>query len=168
MAWIRNLLDVLDAARRPCGAFSILRPTSPFRQAATIRRAWEVFSSAPGADSLRAVEKCGQHPGKMWTVHGNRLLPLLPFSAGGQPWHSNQYAALPEVWVQNASLEIARIEAVRTSGTIAGTSVVPFFTEGREGFDINDPLDWKLAELLIAEGEARLPEVDRPPWREPG
>ena len=58
--------------------FSILRPTSPFRQPETIRRAWKLFSNAEGVDSLRAVEKAKQHPGKMWVVRGERMTPLLP------------------------------------------------------------------------------------------
>jgi N-acylneuraminate cytidylyltransferase len=37
--------------------------------------------------------------------------------------------------------------------------LVPFFTEDHEGFDINDPIDWMVAERLIATGEARLPGV---------
>jgi len=160
--WVEHMLRTLEERGRRFDCFSILRPTSPFRQPATIRRAWETFAGEDGADSLRAIEKCRQHPGKMWTVHGRRILPLMPFTAGGQPWHSNQVAALPELFVQNASLEIARTRVVREQGTIAGNAVVPFFTEGYEGFDINDPLDWRLAEVLVAEGEARLPAVEHP------
>ena len=159
--WVDHILKALADEGRAYDCFSILRPTSPFRQAETIRRAWHQFRDEEGADSLRAVEKCSQHPGKMWTRHGQRMLPLMPFAIGDQPWHSNQYAALPEVWVQNASLEIAYCRVVSEQGTIAGTAVVPFLTEGYEGFDINDSLDWKLAELLIREGGATLPDVAR-------
>ena len=38
--------------------------------------------------------------------------------------------------------------------TIAGDVLVPFFTEDHEGFDINDPIDWMVAERLIADGRA--------------
>ena len=47
--------------------------------------------------------------------------------------------------------------------TIAGDVLVQFVTEGYEGFDINDPNDWIIAERLIAEGIARLPPVARTP-----
>ena len=162
--WVDHMLRVLREAGRNYELFSILRPTSPFRQPETIRRAWDAFRNEEGADSLRAVERCAQHPGKMWTVQGRRMLPLLPFEVGGQPWHSNQYAALPAVYVQNASLEIARARVVTELGSIAGAAVVPFFTEGYEGFDINDPLDWKMAELLLREQEACLPTINSPPY----
>ncbi len=163
--WLTYTLDEFARNGRSWDAFSLLRPTSPFRSAATIRRAWRTFESAAGADSLRAVEKCAQHPGKMWVVHGARMVPLLPFSLGEQPWHSTPYQALPAVYVQNASLEIAWTHVVTEQRSIAGTVVVPFMTEGHEGFDINDPRDWALAETLIDEGAAHLPRVDRPPFQ---
>jgi CMP-N,N'-diacetyllegionaminic acid synthase len=157
--WVAHMMDSLEAAGRAFDAFSILRPTSPFRQAATIQRAWAVFAGDEGADSLRAVERCQQHPAKMWIKRGNRLLPLLPFGPEEQPWHSSQYPSLPLVYVQNASLEIAWTRTLRASRTIAGVNILPFLTEGFEGFDVNHPYDWQLAELLVARGEAVLPHV---------
>lgn len=165
--WVEHMLDVLDAAGRRYPVFSILRPTSPFRLPGTIQRAWRAFAADPQADSLRAVEKCSQHPGKMWVVRGNRLLPLLPFGPEQQPWHSSQYPSLPLVYVQNASLEIAWTRVVRDSRTIAGVTIIPFMTEGLEGFDVNHPHDWHVAELLVSRGEATLPQVVEPAYAAP-
>jgi N-acylneuraminate cytidylyltransferase len=138
-------------------AFSILRPTSPFRTAETISRAWRQFE-ASDADSIRAVELTKQHPGKMWVVDGDSMRPLLEQGDGEVPYHSTQYAALPQVWVQNSSLEIARRRVLDTSPpTIAGERVLPFFTERHEGFSIDYPEDVERAERLVAEGLAKLP-----------
>jgi N-acylneuraminate cytidylyltransferase len=160
--WIEHLLVELGRRDRVFDCFAILRPTSPFRQAATIRRAWSAFLAERGADSLRAVEKCAQHPGKMWVIRGKRLLPLLPFGPAEQPWHSTPYQALPAVYVQNASLEIAWTRVVLEGRTIAGETIVPFLTEGLEGLDINQPEDWELVERLVSRGEAVLPTVPVP------
>ena len=162
--WLEHTLAELQRQGRTWDCFSLLRPTSPFRSADTIRRAWTRFVSEEGVDSLRAVEKCAQHPGKMWVIRGGRMLPLLPFSNGDQPWHSTPYQALPPVYVQNASLEIAWTRVVFERRTIAGDVIVPFLTEGYEGFDINDEHDWMIAERLIADGAAQLPQVPRPPF----
>ena len=162
--WIEHLLGVLAEQRRQFDCFAILRPTSPFRQADTIRRAWRSFLAEQGVDSLRAVEKCTQHPGKMWVIRGNRMLPLLPLTPEKQPWHSSQYAALPEVYVQNASLEIAWCRLVRSERTIAGTVVMPFLTDEVEGFDINNEYDWRYAEQMVESAAARLPTISRPPY----
>jgi CMP-N,N'-diacetyllegionaminic acid synthase len=169
--WLEYTLGELNARGRTWDCFSLLRPTSPFRTAATIQRAWAAFSAQQGVDSLRAVELCAQHPGKMWVVRGARMFPLLPFGsapshsgAGEQPWHSTPYQALPPVYVQNASLEIAWTRVVSERRTIAGDVLTPFLTEGYEGFDINDAYDWMVAERLLAEGAVTLPRVTKEPF----
>lgn len=173
--WLEHALATLKQQGRAWDCFSLLRPTSPFRAADTIRRAWALFTAQEGVDSLRAVEKCAQHPGKMWVVRGDRMFPLLPFGLvppkpqgeGGsedQPWHSTPYQALPLVYVQNASLEIAWTRVVFERRTIAGDVLVPFLTEGYEGFDINDAYDWMVAERLLADGTVQLPPVQQVPY----
>lgn len=165
--WVTHALEALAAQGRRFDAFSILRPTSPFRKPETIRRAWSGFLAAEGVDSLRAVEKVEQHPGKMWVVRGERMTPLLPLTPQDAPWHSQQKAALPEVYVQNASLEIAWTEMALRTGSIAGQVLAPFFTEGDEGVDINGEQDWWYVEHLISTGQARLPDIAEPAFPEP-
>ena len=53
-------------------------------------------------------------------------------------------------------------------GTIAGDEIVPFFTEGDEGIDLNDAIDWLVAETMISTGKATLPEIEVPPYSSKG
>ena len=159
--WIEHLLGELDKEGRKPDCFSLLRPTSPFRTKETIRRAWGEFCQEDGVDSLRAVERCKQHPGKMWIVRGKRMLPLMPFGPKEQPWHSSQFQSLPEVFVQNASLEIAWTRVALEERTIAGQTIVPFVTDEREGFDINDEWDWWMAEEVLRRKLWELPPIGR-------
>ena len=162
--WVEDSLKRMKDEGRSYDCFSILRPTSPFRLPGSIKRAWRAFLAEDGVDSLRAVEKCKQHPGKMWVVRGNRMVPFLPLTPSKQPWHSSQYQSLPEVYVQNASLEIAWTKVVFNEETIAGNILMPFVTEGHEGFDVNSAYDLNLAEQLVASGKARLPSVTQTPY----
>jgi CMP-N,N'-diacetyllegionaminic acid synthase len=163
--WVVWMLRELERQGRDYDIFSILRPTSPFRLPSTIRRAWEIFCADPSADSLRAIEKCKQHPGKMWMLRENRILPLLPFTIENNPWHSSQYATLPEVYAQNASLEIAWVDIALKNKTIAGEAIIPFLSEGLEGFDINELEDWYLAEHYLQQGVAPLPNISIEPYK---
>jgi len=163
--WVEYTLGELERRGRTWDAFSLLRPTSPFRTADTIRRAWARFTAQEDVDSLRAIERCGQHPAKMWVLQGERMIPLMKASdPAAPPWHSMPYQALPPIYVQNASLEIAWTRVVFETHTIAGNVLVPFLTEGFEGFDINDPHDWIIAERLLADGAVALPHVAQEPY----
>jgi CMP-N,N'-diacetyllegionaminic acid synthase len=162
--WVEHSLATLKSHGRAYDCFSLLRPTSPFRLPTTIQRAWSEFRAEAGVDSLRAVERCRQHPGKMWIVDGARMTPLLPGGPADQPWHSSQTQTLPVVHVQNASLEIARARVVFDGRTIAGTVLMPFLTSGFEGFDVNTAEDWILAEHFLKTGDAVLPTVSQSPY----
>jgi N-acylneuraminate cytidylyltransferase len=84
----------------------------------------------------------------------------MPQPQGETPLHSRQYQALPEVYAQNSSLELAWSHVlVPPLPTISGTRVAPFFTKGWEGFSIDYPEDIELAERAIGRGEATLPSV---------
>jgi CMP-N,N'-diacetyllegionaminic acid synthase len=163
--WVEYTLSKLREQGLVYDCFSILRPTNPFRQEQTIQRAWREFLAEENIDSLRAVEKCEQHPGKMWVVHNKRMIPFLPLTLlEQQPWHSSQFQSLPSIYFQNASLEIAWSQVVFDNHTIAGDVLLPFFTKGYEGFDINYPHDLILAEQLVKSGEATLPRISLPPY----
>jgi CMP-N,N'-diacetyllegionaminic acid synthase len=154
--WVLYTMDGRDEE-----LLAILRPTSPFRGADTIRRAFaRLLELGEQADSIRAVERTRQHPGKMWVEAGELIRPLLEQPDDGTPWHSMQYQALPTVYVQNSSLEIAwRRVLERERPTIAGDRVAPFYTEGVEGFSIDYPEDVAAAERMVVRGEATLPAV---------
>jgi len=146
--------------------FAIVRATNPFRGPDVVRRGLEQLLATPEADSLRAVERVKQHPGKMWLLakDGRTMTPLLDQSHLDQAWHAGQYQALPAVYVQSSALEIAWTRVVTETGTREGRVVAPFLTEGHQGFNVDDEEDWERAEQLLASGAASVPAVGRPPY----
>jgi CMP-N,N'-diacetyllegionaminic acid synthase len=142
--------------------FAIVRATNPFRGPDAFLRGLEQLLATPEADSIRAVERVKQHPGKMWVIEGKTMRPLLDQSHLHIAWHAGQYQALPEVYTQNSALEIAWTRVVSQTGTREGKVVTPFFTDGYEGFNIDDEEDWERARTLIGSGAATLPDVERP------
>jgi CMP-N-acetylneuraminic acid synthetase len=146
--------------------FAIVRATNPLRGPDVIRSGLEQLLATPEADSIRAVERVKQHPGKMWVLDevGRLMRPLLDQSHLEVAWHAGQYQALPPVYVQNSALEIAWTRVVAATGTREGRMLAPFLTEGFEGLNIDDEDDFARAEQLIAEGLARLVQVAREPY----
>jgi CMP-N,N'-diacetyllegionaminic acid synthase len=132
--------------------FCILRPTSPFRTASTIRRAFAQLVGS-GAHSVRAVERVTHpHPAKMWQLWAGSKF-MQPVIRGvhpdGTPYHSSPTQSLPVVYKQTSSLEMAQTWVIEATKTISGYHIAPFLTEDLEGFSIDTEDDWREAERLL-------------------
>jgi CMP-N,N'-diacetyllegionaminic acid synthase len=124
-----------------------LYPTSPFRAAATIDRAIREIRRHPRAHSLRSIRPCSEHPYKMWEFHGRAFVkPLMAARPGTQ---TLSYHMLPPVYIQNASIYIVRPSTLRRFRNTLGTRVLGFVMSEEESVDINTPLDFRFAEMLL-------------------
>lgn len=125
----------------------LLYPTSPFRKAESIDKAVEEILRHPEADSLRSVRLCSEHPYKMWI---NEKGYLKPFVKGKEPnIHTLSYQLLPTVYIQNASIYITKPSTIREKKSPTGDTIIPFVMNEMESVDINNPIDFKFAELLM-------------------
>lgn len=161
--WLSYTLEHLDDRY---DVFALVRATNPFRGPDVVRRGLAQLLATPEADSIRAVERVKQHPGKMWLLaeDGRTMAPLLDQSGLEVAWHAGQYQALPSVYVQNSALEIAWTRVVTDTGTREGATLAPFLTQGLEGFNVDDEEDLERAERLVAAGSATLTAIGRPPY----
>ena len=146
--WVNYTIKKLKKKGLFFSHFFILRPTNPFRTAKTILKAWKNFKKNKKADSLRGVEICKQHPGKMWIKSKKFIKPFILGKKNNQPYYNLQFKSLPKVFVQNASLEISKVEVLRRYKSITGKKIIPFYTSALEGFDINYPEDLVYAKFL--------------------
>ena len=136
--------------------YSILRVTSPFRTDKDIKAAWEKFEHS-GAHSLRTMTPVEQHPGKMWVIHNDVALPIMPTWSVKNPWHSQGTQTLFSVYIQTAGMEMARADMTITTKTIAGSYIIPYITAGLPALDINTKFDWFKAEQAVKHGQAKFP-----------
>lgn len=148
--WVKWIMKQIDGIKK-YEIFSILRPTNPLRKVSTTRKAFKIFKKNFFFDLLRAVNICKQHPAKMWYFKNDRLSPILKNNESNKvPLHSQQYANLPKIYTQNASLEIARTKILNNKNpSISGKKIMGFISPGKEGFDINNEEDIILLKYLI-------------------
>ena len=143
--WVRWSLNQLSSNESNTDLFCILRPTNPFRDKSMLEEAIEFMKNDNNKnfDSVRAVELCKQHPYKMWLLENNNknMQPLFDINLKNNPAHSCQYASLPKIYVQNASLDLCRTSNILKYNSISGNSIHPLITKGYSGFDINFPED---------------------------
>ena len=125
----------------------LLYPTTPFRKTESIDEAIEEILKHPEADSLRSVKLCSEHPYKMWVIEDGYL---KPFVKGKDPnIHTLSYHLLPAVYIQNASIYITRPTTIRNKKSPTGDIIIPFVMDEMESIDINNPVDFKFAEMFL-------------------
>ncbi len=154
--WVNYTIKNLSKKNMNFNIFFILRPTNPFRSHKTILSAWKKFKKNKKADSLRAIEVSKQHPGKMWIKKSNYIVPFYFRIKKKQPYYNLQLKSLPKIYKQNASLEISRTNVLNRYKTITGKKILPFFTKGYEGLDINEFYDFRFAKFLIRNKKAKI------------
>ncbi len=154
---INDWLELKDSDQ-----ITILRPTNPMRSVSTIIDALNVFDSKPDFDSLRAIREVKEHPAKMWRGLPNQQ--IYPFDdsinpISGAPGHSSPFQTLETLWIQDASLEIAKVGSVRKYKTISGNRIIGYKLPDYEGFDINYPDDILALETIISKNPDLLPRI---------
>lgn len=155
--WVADALQRLDA--KPGDEVCILRPTSPFRDSETIKRAFAQWDTLKHSyDSMRAIRKCSEHPMKQWQYDpDSHELWAWMKASHHQHLHSRPTQELADSYVQTAGLEIAHASCALEKGTIAGDRIAGFLMEGPEALDLNTPQDWDLAERYIESQSCHYP-----------
>ena len=126
----------------------LLYPTSPLRKTESIDSAIETMLAHPEADSLRSIKKCSEHPYKMWQIEDGYLKSFVKGEKRCDT-HTLSYHLLPEVYIQNASIYITKPSTIRDKHSATGNVIIPYIMDETESIDINNPLDFMLAEMVI-------------------
>lgn len=138
--WIsKNDIDAPDI-------FIHLRPTYPTRPKSIIDKTLRYFvNNMDNADSLRTIVKCTQTPYKMWRKEGLYLKPLLEDENIPELYNMPRQN-LPEVYWQNACIDIFRSDILLKDKTISGMRILHYEMDPEEIHDIDDWNDFQKAE----------------------
>jgi CMP-N,N'-diacetyllegionaminic acid synthase len=138
---IVETLGALEAAGERYDAVYALLPTSPFRSAATIVRAWTEFLTA-NAGALISVAPQEHPPEWSFDLHGGRLVARDP-----QGFVTPRARLVPAYRADGAHL-IARVDYLRRHGDFVGPDTLGFLAPEDERIDIDTPHDLAFAEFL--------------------
>lgn len=136
-----HLLDWLETAE-PIDALVLLQPTSPLRVAADIDGAVDLLHDS-GADSVVTVTPLPDHfgPGKWMLRNGDGSLE--------RPSPADLPAA-DRLMVRNGPAVVVMRPGVLRTGSLYGNRVVGYEMPPERSIDIDTPLDFALAEALLA------------------
>ncbi len=129
-----------------------LRPTCPTRRVADVEKAVDLLLADPAADSVRSVVRAPHTPYKMWRLAaGGTLRPLLDGPGPPrEPWNLPRQA-LPEVYLQNAAVDVVRTPVVLDQRSMTGTRVLAYPMDRLQ--DVDDWSDLAALDRGFPEGE---------------
>lgn len=141
-------IEALDGVRLDW--VCLLQPTAPLRAPEDLDAALDL-AAAGGCDSVISVVRVfAHHPILMKKIEGDRLLPFCLEEREGTRRQDYQ----PAAYMRNGAIYLSRREALER-GSIWGEEIRPLEMPPERSLNIDDPLDFKLAELLLAERDAR-------------
>jgi len=123
----------------------LLQPTSPLRRTEHIDQAVELLLYA-GADSVACVCLSEYSPYWMKRIEGNRMLAFL----SDAPEYTRRQD-LPPVYRLNGAVYVTRYEVLMRQKRILGEDTRAIVMDAESSIDIDSRLDFKIAELLLAE-----------------
>ena len=83
----------------------------------------------------------------MWIIKDGYLKPFV--KGEDTNVHTLSYQQLPTVYIQNASIYITRALTIKNKKSPIGDVIIPFVMDEMESIDINSPLDFEFAEMIL-------------------
>lgn len=126
-------------------AILLLQPTSPFRKVEFLREAVALYDES--IDMVTSVKPAACNP--YYDGYEEGVDGLLYISKGDGIIERRQDA--PEVWQQNGSIYVINPASLMGKGLSGFTRIRKYAMPELYSVDIDNPFDWKVAELIINE-----------------
>ncbi len=125
----------------------LLQPTAPFRAAEDIEAAL-ALAARGGCDSvISVVQVFAVHPILMKRIEDDRLLPFCIEEKEGTRRQDYQ----PPAYMRNGAIYLTRRDVLVEQNSIWGGIIRPYVMPEERSVSIDNELDMKLAEMMLAE-----------------
>lgn len=129
-----------------------LPPTSPLCTAVYIDEGIEKLLSTAEADAVRPVVEVSKHPYKMWKISsdGRWIEPFLPKEVTGfAEAYDLPRQLFPKVYIHSGAMDVMRLRTIRDFKSKAGRKLAFFLMRAEDSINIDDEIDFELAELFM-------------------
>ena len=126
-------------------AVLLLQPTSPFRKVEFLKEAVALYDES--IDMVTSVKASSCNP--YYDGFGENEEGLLVISKGDGTIERRQDA--PSVWQQNGSIYVINPKSLMEKGLARFTRIRKYPMSEYYSVDIDNPFDWKIAELMLTE-----------------
>ncbi len=124
----------------------LLQCTSPLRNAADIDMALEIFMKND-CDSAISMCKVEHSPYWCFKYDDDKLMPLF-----GNEYLKMRRQDLPDVYRPNGAIYITTVENLYKNNGFDCDKIIPYIMPSERSIDIDEEIDFKIAELLIQKG----------------
>jgi CMP-N,N'-diacetyllegionaminic acid synthase len=135
-------LEYLESIDKHPEVIVLLQATSPFRNGEHIREAIELYHS--DVDMVVSVKETASNPYFMLFEEDDR--GFLQHSKKGDFARRQD---CPKVWEYNGAIYVLNVRSLKRCPISHFDKVVKYVMDEQSSLDIDSPLDWKIAELLI-------------------
>ena len=125
-------------------AYVILQPTNPFRSSAHIDHAITLMEERH-VNSVVSVAEPTEHPAEMVTFGNGRMTSMLGDMDLGAGVQRQGY---PDCYFLTGAIYLTRLSAYRDQSTRFAVPIAPYVMDPLDGFDIDTPRDFDLAEVI--------------------
>jgi CMP-N-acetylneuraminic acid synthetase len=141
MAWA-------EAQGRRCDIMCLLEPTAPFRTVATLERGFRLLADHPEAEAVFSVAECSFSPAFCNTLRPDGT--LKGFIEEKYLFANRQ--EIPTYYRLTTPVTICRWEVYKRRQTFIMETTLALVVDPVEAIDIDEPIDFFLAEALLAAG----------------
>lgn len=145
-----HAVDFYERAGLDFDTVVLLQPTSPFRTAAHVREAAALYD--PSFDMVVSVAEAKSNP--YFTCFEEDCNGLLHHSKGNGDYSRRQDC--PPVYEYNGAIYIINPLSLKQMPLSKFTRVRKYVMDAADSLDLDTPLDWKMAEMMLAEGLIKL------------
>lgn len=134
-----HALDVLETQNIYADWIMTLPPTSPFR---TLKNIQDVISLAQNSkNDTDCIMSVTENRGDFWCLNGGRFQRLFPHAPRRQQDRD-------PLFEENSAIYMTRVTSLKETNSVLGHKVEPYYMDALEAIDINDPLDFEIAEAI--------------------
>ena len=124
----------------------LLEPTSPLRKPTDIDNALELLLESENADSLISVGEIQlEHPMIVKKIAPNGY--VIPYIEGIKKIHQRQQA--DKAYFPYGVVYICKVSVYKEKRTFYAGKIIPYFIERWQNFEIDDEVDFAIAETLM-------------------
>lgn len=143
---VRHAVEVLNERGLEFKDIILLQPTQPFITYTQIREAYAFYCSH-GRRGVAGVSRVKEHPFLMRTItEDGTLSPILR-----NPTSSVRRQDMPDIFKINGSIYINSIEDIMNEDMSFNDNPLGFIMPRLNGFDIDEPMDLRIADFIISE-----------------